>query len=197
MRIKGIIPSKMPLPVGAVIPAHYNIAVGEMYDSFGIVLPRYEDVGFHNDYTLRLSREPFEIKVWWENDYLWWWKFGRCFWTDFASIPRILRVAIDNDDNRVIIPAILHDDLFQGKILDQIYGEGLGFSQANTLLREALRWYGVKEFMCNRMYDAVNTSIGKKSYAETIPREAERRVKFAILSPEQQQKYNGDESIFN
>ena len=197
MRIKNIVPSVMPIPIGPVVPHHYAIAQGYMHETHGIILPSKKEMNFDNDYLQRLCDGRFEIKVWWENNYLWWWKFRPGFFTDLGSVPKFLRIAIDNDDPRLTIPAILHDDLFQRMILDRIYGDGVGFLQANALLKEALRWYGLAPFMCNRVYDAVSTPIGKKSYQERHPRQSTNNNLFAILSPEQQKSYDGDESIFN
>lgn len=176
----------MPLPVGAVIPQHYDIANGYMKDFHNVILPPKDDIEFDNDYLWRMAIAEFQVRVWWENGYCWEFTFYPGFWTDYASVPKFCRIAIDNDDPRIIIPAILHDSLFQTHDIDLIMGEGLGFSQANTLLYEACRYYGLPDFMCSRIRDSVNTAIGKKSYDTKHPREVDRRSRMRILSPKQQ-----------
>jgi len=87
--------------------------------------------------------------------------FGPPYLTDLASIPKRLRGAIDNDDIRLIAPALVHDYNFAT--------HAMSFRSSNELFRKMIRAVGgswLKAFIC---WLSVSSPFGSAIYKNKNP----------------------------
>jgi hypothetical protein len=88
--------------------------------------------------------------------------------TDLASVPRLLRGVIDNNSNKIILAAIIHDVNFACHILD--------FEASNILLENMCKYYRMNYFKRKSVYFAVKF-FGKSHYKAT-PEQIKLNSKF-------------------
>ena len=113
-----------------------------------------DEWGFDRD-QIWLVREPLKIIVETKTtrtSYL----FGPPYLTDLASVPKSLRSAIDNDDLRLIAPALVHDYNFAT--------HAKSFRNSNALFRQMIRAMGASGFKAFIFWLAVSTPIGRIRY---------------------------------
>lgn len=72
--------------------------------------------------------------------------------TDFASIPSLFKVIVNNDDWRVVRPAISHDYMYE---THQVVGGFISRKQADDLFYEMLRVEGMGWFKAKLMWAGV------------------------------------------
>jgi hypothetical protein len=74
--------------------------------------------------------------------------------TDFASIPRLARAYLDDDDPRILCPAIVHDWLYTKA--GHLFGKpAYTRQQADLVLREAMLACGARPTMAWVVYRSV------------------------------------------
>lgn len=84
--------------------------------------------------------------------------FGPPYVTDLASVPKFLRSAVDNDDIRLIAPALVHDYHFAT--------HAKTFKEANKLFRQMIRGVGGGRFKAFICWLAVSSSAAKRCYKD-------------------------------
>lgn len=120
----------------------------------GITVETLGEWEFDRD-QIWLVREPLKIIVETKTTvtkYL----FAPPYLTDLASVPKGLRSAIDNDDLRLIAPALVHDFNFAT--------HEKSFRKSNKLFRQMIRAMGASGFKAFICWLAVSTPIGRKRY---------------------------------
>ena len=120
----------------------------------GITVETLAEWDFDRD-QIWLVREPLSVIVHTKTTvtkYM----FAPPYLTDLASVPRRLRSAIDNDDLRLIAPALVHDFNFAT--------HSKSFRNSNTLFRQMIRVMGASPFKAFICWLAVSTPIGRRRY---------------------------------
>lgn len=83
-------------------------------------------------------------------------KFKPGFLTDLASSPSILRSAVDNDAEELLLPAFVHDINFVRHFLS--------FTETNSLFKQMIRHSGGSWWLATMANFGVSSIIGKKAY---------------------------------
>lgn len=105
------------------------------------------------------------------------WEFFPGWIWDLASVPRLFRWLVDNDDVFIQEAAITHDSNYTGHFL----GNSLpGLDATNELFRETIRFRG-KRVRARIAYIAVNSIIGRSLYWKKSTRAA-ATLKFVFFS---------------
>jgi len=88
-------------------------------------------------------------------------KFKRGFSFDFASVPEWLRGRFPSNDKNMVIPALIHDALFDYKTFS--------FSQSNKFYYQLMRLYGNGWWRSKFYYWGVCTDIARKRFDAVVP----------------------------
>lgn len=87
--------------------------------------------------------------------------FEAGFPTDYASVPSLLRGAVDNDSPHIVPPAFVHDANFRYHLLS--------FEKSNLLFKKMMKYYGASWWLRLKAYFGVSTSAGRKAYDQPKP----------------------------
>lgn len=82
--------------------------------------------------------------------------FKRGNMTDYASVPGKLRSLVDNDDPRILLPALNHDGDYLTHLVD--------FKTANRLFYRSIRICGGGPYFATKAFLPVASPIGKVNY---------------------------------
>jgi hypothetical protein len=153
MKIKKIdLMTVGPLLVPVVDSAHYDRIAEELgidlqpYDSFDEEFKDYLNV-LCEDLTIRLTLDKGGVI------YV---KIKKGFTFDFASVPEFLRGRFPSNDSKMIVPALVHDALFDCSIFS--------FERSNKFFYQLMRLYGNGWWRSKIYYWAVCTDIAKKRF---------------------------------
>lgn len=147
-------------------------------EEFGIDLPTKSGLvsQFKNLDDLRILLSEIRIVIRFEDRRPLEYVFERGFISDLASVPKVFRSLVDNDDLRLLVAALVHDYNFSTHFLDPSRTsdgqpvENLGFRRANKLFYSMARKRGLSQFRCAVAYLAVNSIVGRAKYEKECPR---------------------------
>jgi hypothetical protein len=144
----------------------------------GTDLPSLTDMGKIPRGTLwRANCKPMFIDIFFEHEH-WRCHFDIGFLTDLASAPPIVRSLIDNDMEELIWGALVHDGLFQTKILGV---DESGFSMANNVLVAMFKWYGGTHKEVIAVWAAMKTRTAWNTYVDRAPRDNIQRFHLQVI----------------
>lgn len=124
----------------------------------GVTVEQLAEWGFKRD-QIWIVAQPIKVIVETENErtsYL----FKPPYVTDLASVPRIARGAIDNDDIRLIAPSLVHDYNFAT--------HAKSFEDANKLFQRMICAVGGSRFKAWICWVAVSSSAGRRRYDKKL-----------------------------
>ena len=161
-----------------IFPGTYEDTRVEFITKYGINLPKSSELKLDNKSEWRVLLSPLTIYLF-TNKGIYGYDFKMGFITDFASIPKIFRGALmDNDDLDVLYASLVHDANFAHKLLG---ADDQGFHRANCIFRQMVKIESHHKFKAFMMYLGVSSPIGKKRYKTYSPKDKYRRVKLSIL----------------
>ena len=153
MQIKEVdLMSAGPLLTPIMSEEHYERVESELmthlrpYGSFENQFRDYLNI-LVSDLTIRLRLETGGVI------YI---KLKKGFPFDFASVPAWLRGRFPSNDSSMVLPALVHDALFDCKTFS--------FEQANKFYYEVMRMYGVGWWRAKMYYWGVSTGFGRKKF---------------------------------
>lgn len=128
-------------------------AIRKDFEDRGIILPgaaQWSNFGEIND--LRVWLREYSVTATFPNSYWIQFKFYPGYITDLASVPRVLRSLIDNDDPDLVLAALPHDFNFSTHFLP--------FMETNALLAAMARAGGVPDWKATIAHMAVGSPVG-------------------------------------
>lgn len=143
---------------------------------FDIVMPQREELwkfGKRKDLRALCARVLVEIQL--ESGMWLQFEFLPGFITDFASVPGFFRGLVDNDDERIIAAALVHDFLFST--------HGLPFKMSNQMFRQIAVSQGYPRIRARFAYIAVNSIIARHVWNDTTDRSPWSRQRAQMLIP--------------
>lgn len=140
-----------------ILKGNYPELQKEFFEKNGFNLPEYEDLDQSKVDQLRVFMSDAEIKVKTSEGVIKCFIFAG-FLTDLASVPSLLRSAVDNDAQWIIVGAIFHDACFGGNLLS--------FELSNSIFKQICRLEGANFWQRTVVWWAVSTDIGRKKYEE-------------------------------
>lgn len=174
-------------------PWRYNAQRTRFFRDYGVTLPdRAGAVDIGPLSQLRVVINPVCITVTIDGGEYYQYSFMRGFVTDLASVPRIARSFIDNDDIDLLAAAYVHDANYSCHYLQVGTGteaELSGLDRVNELFRQMIRYRG-KKIKAALAHAAVDSIIGRSIYFKMPGRReawTRKRVSFASNNP----NYNG------
>lgn len=141
-----------PLLVPVVDSAHYD-RIGE---ELGIDLQPYDSFDEQFKDYLNILCEDFTIKLTLEKGGAIYIKLKKGFAFDFASVPEFLRGKFPSNDSKIIVPALVHDALFDCAVFS--------FSQSNKFFYQLMRIYNNGWWRSKVYYWAVCTKIARRRF---------------------------------
>jgi hypothetical protein len=160
-----------------IFPQDYEETRKEFFLNRSIILPRSNEITLDENCEWRILLAPVHIYLH-TNDGLYSYIFKEGFITDFASVPKIFRAAIDNDELDVIIAALVHDANFAYKLLGP---DERGFRKANNIFRQMVNLSSHNKLKSFLMWLGVSSPIGKKQYRTYSKKDKYLRIDFRIL----------------
>lgn len=139
-----------------IIREDYAATRKQFKDEFAILLPNLKDTPFANSSDVRVLLNDITIKVT-TDDGVRYYHFKKGFITDLASVPKILRSLVDNDDEVMLLAALVHDANFRWHFLSS-------FKRANDMFRQMIAIEDDSWWLAFKAWVGVNTSAGKKAY---------------------------------
>jgi hypothetical protein len=144
----------------------------------GITIPTMEQLEFDSDavwhvllskeYTIQLLCELNGKHMWYS------YKFKRGFVWDLASIPKIARSIVDNDDPAIIDASMVHDSNFTCHFV--------GFRPANELFMDMFRMNGGNKVETFLAWLAVASPFGRLAYKKRTVKRAMWQQSFVDFS---------------
>lgn len=137
----------------------YDSLCKKVFEQDDFLLPTYKSIRMNYQYPdeVRMLYEDTFIEVETETEIIRA-ELGHLWFTDFGSVPRILRSFADND-GKALWCWILHDAMF---------GINAGFTFSNEVLRAFLEFVGYGVIVRNAVYSGVQyTTEAKKAYRQT------------------------------
>lgn len=143
----------------------------------GVLLPSSDELKkFGGLDEVRVLTEDVAVTIEFENSAWVQFKFYKGFLTDLASVPKFFRSVIDNDDNRLILAALVHDYLFTT--------HGLPFYETNELFYQIARFCGYSKFKSWLAWVAVSSPVAARLWRkETVKRIKHTRKTAAMMLP--------------
>lgn len=134
----------------------------------GVTLPSREQLELDSDavWHVLLSKE-YQIHLLYELDgrLMWYsYKFARGFVWDLASVPKLFRGIVDNDDPAIIDASMVHDSNFTCHFLS--------FSLANSLLKDMFRMNGGNKIETFLAWASVASLFGRRAYKKRTVKRA-------------------------
>jgi len=162
---------------------NYNKQVTGLFSRFGFTLPNYSWLKKHykTPQQLRVLLHTLEVWIHLANGDKLYFKFLPGFIWDLASVPKIFRSFIDNDDMDLMLASLLHDFIFST--------HALNFSDGNKLFYEVARFkinynwnrkrrYRIR-FKARSAWLAVSSFVGRILWHKNYKRRLEYTLKFS------------------
>jgi hypothetical protein len=166
------------LSLEPIVPSLWILIHSTWRKKYGIKLPDFKKLkDFGNVEDLRiLTPEHYTITIHFEDAGWIQFKFLRGFITDLASVPKIARWLVDNDDSRITLASLCHDFLFST--------HRLSFDDTNELFFQMCVFCGYPLSKSRIAWAAVSSIFGRirwKANARKRCEWSEYRAEF--LSP--------------
>ncbi len=141
-----------PLLVPGVDREHYE----KIQEELGVELRPYNSFSDEFRDYLNVLTEDFTIKLTLDKGGVVYMKLKKGFTYDYASVPEWLRGRFPSNDRKMIVPALVHDALFDCSVFS--------FKQANKFFYQLMRIYGNGWWRSKVYYWAVCTSVARKRF---------------------------------
>jgi hypothetical protein len=126
----------------------YSKTKRDMLDDYGIVIPSAKELDLWHEDDLRMLLNQVMIHVHHKSGEVWVYTFRKGWIFDTASVPKFMRSLIDNDERRLLVPAMIHD--------------------ANFRVRAGLAWFAVSSFVGRIKFNRYKDKKKVGKYRQTV-----------------------------
>lgn len=144
------------------------------YEEYKVILPTESELqAYGSKDKLRIMTDNISFNIKFKDTSWLQFEFRKGFVTDFASVPKSFRSVVDNDDNRIVCAALVHDYLFTT--------HGLPFKYTNELFHQMMLAFGYNRARARLAYWAVKSYFGRKYWRKETPKRIRQTRKTAQM----------------